>query len=69
MQVETEERLTLDCHQHYHSLTPSFQRQEGDQYAHVEDVKLQSYVNTMCPGEGESFYVGGKKGYLVKLAK
>ena len=42
---------------------------EGEKYAHVEDVKLASYVNTMCEGEEESFYVGGKKGYLVKLEK
>ena len=43
---------------------------EGEKYAHVEDVKLESYVNTLCaaPGGG-AFYVGGKQGYFVRIAK
>ena len=43
------------------------QRREWGQFVHVEDVKLESYINTMCPGPGKSFFIGGKKGYLVKI--
>ena len=47
------------------------QIQEDNQYRYVEDVKLESYVNTMCSsGSGRMMYfVGGKKGYLARISK
>ena len=59
----------------FHSVSPSyrtnslecFQRRQEDEFLHVEDVKLESYVNTMCPGPRQSFFIGGKKGFLVKI--
>ena len=43
---------------------------DGSQYSYSEEVPLESYVNTLCaaPG-GAAFYVGGKQGYFVRIAK
>jgi len=38
-------------------------------YKMKEEVKLESYINTMCSGQENSYYLGGKKGYLVKVSK
>ena len=48
-----------------------WQSQEHNHYEYVEDVKLESYVNTMCSaGPGRRMYfVGGKKGYLARISK
>ena len=43
---------------------------DGAQYSYSEEVPLESYANTLCaaPGGG-AFYVGGKQGYFVRIAK
>jgi hypothetical protein len=42
---------------------------EEEQFVFLEDVKLDSYVNIMCLGDNNTYYAGGKKGYLVKISK
>ena len=43
--------------------------QEGLNYEYQEDVALESYVNTMCAAGGQIYFIGGKKGYLVKVSQ
>ena len=43
--------------------------QEGRDYEYQEDVALESYVNTMCAAGGKTYFIGGKKGYLVKVSQ
>ena len=46
-----------------------FQIKDGGEYKMSEDVKIGSYINVLCKGEGEVYYAGGKEGFLVKLAQ
>eukprot|EP00090_Calanus_glacialis_P046340 TRINITY_DN9061_c0_g1_i1.p1 TRINITY_DN9061_c0_g1~~TRINITY_DN9061_c0_g1_i1.p1 ORF type:complete len:327 (-),score=79.05 TRINITY_DN9061_c0_g1_i1:52-1032(-) len=47
----------------------AFWKMEEEQFVFLEDVKLDSYVNIMCLGDCNTYYAGGKKGYLVKISK
>ena len=44
------------------------QRSQGKEYEYQEDVALESYVNTMCSTGRQTYFIGGKKGYLVKVS-
>jgi len=47
----------------------AFWKHDGGEFVFSEDVKLDSYVNIMCKGDNNIYYVGGKKGFLAKISK
>jgi len=46
-----------------------FWKIKEEEFVFLEAVKLESYVNILCQGDHETYYAGGKKGYLVKISQ
>jgi len=46
-----------------------FWEMKEDAYDFIEEVKLDSYVNIICKGDTDTYFVGGKKGYLVRISR